>query len=551
MSASVKKQLETWFDLGAAQKKSLQQMGEVILRNVDDILDVFYETALGHDETKRFFPHESTAQHAKAAQKKHWALLFSGNFDNAYFASARRVGEVHYKIDLPFILYLGGYSLAGSEMMAVLMRNAGIGSKTKVQKHLKLLMRLMLADCDLVVEAYFRAQQADQKRAIEMLSDGFSQFEETGNSSKIPDNGQDGFPTQFDALRQSFNNLIDHWEGIITDAQNQSDALDKRLKQSHTLSHEMASRAEDQAATLEEAVAAVSRVTAMANEARGIVENASKNSETNRKQAESGEEVVKRAIDAVELIEQSSEQIAKFVEVIEDISFQTNLLALNAGVEAARAGEAGRGFAVVASEVRALAGRATQSANEVKSLIAESSRQVREGCNLVRETGESLSGIREGAIAMTTLMQEVNTVIEDQSLSLQEIDVSVAQLGKATQDNASRATQVSENMSAVVADVATLKQSINCVDATDPQMSRSSQSSGAMSAHEKAMQEYLRDQELKSAAQTSSAADTSHEKAMAQYLREQGVKSEQSENALENAAHERAMQQYLKESAVG
>ncbi|MFN7103469.1 MAG: methyl-accepting chemotaxis protein, partial [Pseudorhizobium sp.] len=69
--------------------------------------------------------------------------------------------------------------------------------------------------------------------------------------------------------------------------------------------------------------------------------------QANASAAKSGE-VVANAVNAMQRIEQSSNQIASIIGVIDEIAFQTNLLALNAGVEAARAGEAGTGFAVVA-----------------------------------------------------------------------------------------------------------------------------------------------------------------------------------------------------------
>ena len=156
-------------------------------------------------------------------------------------------------------------------------------------------------------------------------------------------------------------------------------------------------------------------------------------SQQNRNGAQSGAQVVGKAVEAMQGIEKSSEQITRIIGVIDDIAFQTNLLALNAGVEAARAGEAGRGFAVVASEVRLLAQRASDSAREIKELISKSAEQVETGSSLVNQAGEALADILERAQRAASFVEEIASAAAEQANGLKEINTGVNQLDHATQ----------------------------------------------------------------------------------------------------------------------
>ncbi|MGZ3771901.1 MAG: methyl-accepting chemotaxis protein, partial [Bdellovibrio sp.] len=122
-----------------------------------------------------------------------------------------------------------------------------------------------------------------------------------------------------------------------------------------TASQSLSSATTESASALEETVTSLEELTSMVKINAENAKQAASISEESNTVATNGEEEVKKLIEAMSEITDSSKKIEEIIHIVDDIAFRTNLLALNAAVEAARAGEQGKGFAVVAEAVRGLA----------------------------------------------------------------------------------------------------------------------------------------------------------------------------------------------------
>jgi methyl-accepting chemotaxis protein len=219
----------------------------------------------------------------------------------------------------------------------------------------------------------------------------------------------------------------------VTDSMN---AIHSGTQGISTAADDLSRRTEQQAASLEETAAALNEITTTAKKAADGATHARDVVAAADEDAKKSAVVVRQAVEAIDTIAKSSQQISQIIGVIDEIAFQINLIALNAGVEAARAGDAGRGFAVVASEVRALAQRSAEAAKEIKGLILASSTQVEHGVKLVNETGKSLERIMGQVTEITSIVSQIAAGAKEQSIGLGEVNTAINQMDQVTQQNA-------------------------------------------------------------------------------------------------------------------
>jgi methyl-accepting chemotaxis protein len=200
--------------------------------------------------------------------------------------------------------------------------------------------------------------------------------------------------------------------------------------------HDLSSRTESQAASLEQTTAAVHDLSSKIKQNANNAQKANQLAMNASSIATRGGEVVAEVVETMRGINDSSNKISDIIQVIDGIAFQTNILALNAAVEAARAGEQGRGFAVVASEVRSLAGRSAEAAREIKALINASVERVERGTVLVDHAGTTMTEVVGSIRQVTEIMGEISIDSNEQSEGVSQLGEAVTLMDRMTQQNA-------------------------------------------------------------------------------------------------------------------
>ncbi len=246
--------------------------------------------------------------------------------------------------------------------------------------------------------------------------------------------------------------------GIVLQGSSQVQVASEEIA---SASNDLSARTEQTAASLEQTAASMEQIASTVKQTADTVDGAMAIVRDNAAAATRGGEVMGQVVSTMQRIQMSSNKIGEIIGVIDGIAFQTNILALNAAVEAARAGVQGRGFAVVAAEVRALAGRSSAAAKEIKTLIGASIEQVEQGNRIAADAGATIREIVANADKINGLMNQISTATREQSAGVGQVGTAVHELDRSTQQNAALVEQTSAASGALSEQASRLAQEVS------------------------------------------------------------------------------------------
>jgi methyl-accepting chemotaxis protein len=198
-----------------------------------------------------------------------------------------------------------------------------------------------------------------------------------------------------------------------------------------------------QAVSLEETAAAIEEIASTIKQSSANAQKMTTHAQSVTKANEVGKNLAHQTVKSMDELSNEVNSILEAITVIDQIAFQTNILSLNAAVEAATAGEAGKGFAVVAAEVRNLATRSADAAKEIKAIVESATQKANMSKEVTDKMLQGYNALDDNINQTIGLIEEVANATKEQQNAIVQINDTVNSLDKATQENASLASNIS------------------------------------------------------------------------------------------------------------
>ncbi|WP_342117117.1 methyl-accepting chemotaxis protein [Pseudoduganella sp. OTU4001] len=283
-----------------------------------------------------------------------------------------------------------------------------------------------------LMEQGIKDKAANDAAKIDRLLDAVARAAKGDLTAEVPVAGDE----PLDHLGAGIGKMMADLRGVIGQVVMSATAFADDAEAISSRAGVVAGGSQELGATVEEMNASVDGLTRSIDAIATSTEHANDLAKSTQDEAQEGAKAVARSIEAMDLINRSSEDIGEIVKVISDIANQTNMLAFNAAIEAARAGEHGLGFSVVADEVRKLAERSSQATKEISKLISESVKRVNTGTAISNQASEAFDRIVKGVGKTSEAIAEISHEAKEQLLAAREVSVAINHIAEAAEQSA-------------------------------------------------------------------------------------------------------------------
>ncbi|MDE7288907.1 MAG: methyl-accepting chemotaxis protein [Oscillospiraceae bacterium] len=261
-------------------------------------------------------------------------------------------------------------------------------------------------------------------------------------------------------IGQSADALHQKMKSVVNSINNSADEVYNGSEQISSVSGIIADGTTKQAAASEELSASMEEITGSINLTVESVEKTMELSHRSLDTVNNQSTQIRDMLSAMENIEESTGEISKIIQSIEDIAFQTNILALNAAVEAARAGEAGKGFAVVADEVRNLATKSAEAAKNTSTLIESCIAAVNNGSDMAHRTAQAMNTVVDNVNNTNKLIDDINVQTAKQAEAVAQVKAGIDSISEVVQQNSATAQECAANCQELNSQAMSLREQI-------------------------------------------------------------------------------------------
>jgi heme-based aerotactic transducer len=423
----------------------------------DDLVEAFYETLQQHAETRAILGRSTrTIDQLKGTQREYLETLTSGEYGHDYFANRARIGKIHDMLDLGPKVYLGAFTVYYEGLFTALAERSLAAHSDDASAAVETL----LADALAVV----RLLSLDQQVAMDTYIHSYSQ------------QARDALDRQLslaESIDTEVRDAIDDLQGAAAEVDRGTTSIRALAAEQSEDASTIADETTTLTATIEEIAATTSEVGKQTTHATDLAGNGRENAQVAIESMTEMTDAASRVSEDMGRLRERTDDIDRFVEIIDNISGRTNLLALNASIEAARAGESGAGFAVVADEVKQLAEASKEQVEQIDAIVAgirtesvtmtesldDATETIRDGVVAVRQTVDDLEAIATAVAEVSTSIDEVAAATDSQAASSEEVSAMVAQLSD-------RAAAVTAQIDDVASAAATQVAAVEAVDAS-------------------------------------------------------------------------------------